>query len=112
MWENIQFIWAVVHGLGDQFFPTAIVAALVTWLFLYLKEQSYVNPGKWTVGLLIVLVLWAFFPRGLHWISPPITPPQLGGIHDALPNYGAKLVADIILTTLAAILVNLIWDRR
>jgi len=112
MWENLQFIMAVASALGDQFFRTVITAALVTLFLLYLKEKSYTNPEKWTAGLLVFLVLWAFFPQGWHWLFPPAMPQQLGGIHDALPNYSARFLADIILTVVPAILVKLIWDKR
>lgn len=47
---------------------TLVIAAIITFIGLWLRSNSYGAEGGWTLALIIVLCLVAFFPNGFHSI--------------------------------------------
>ncbi|WP_277761481.1 hypothetical protein [Pseudomonas sp. A34-9] len=110
--SNLMFVVDVFVSCFHQI-PTAIVAGLATFAALWCRKQSYENQTAWTIGLVVVLCLWAIFPQGYHLISPPDVEHHLGGgLAPQAPNYSAMLVADVIMTIVGWVIAKIVWDRN
>jgi Mn2+/Fe2+ NRAMP family transporter len=95
---SLMFAVDVFTSIFSQL-HTAVVAGLFTYVVLLARHSSYDRQEGWTIALLVVLCLWAFFPHGFHVIAPPAMEPQFGGgLAPRAPNYAAMLVADVFLT--------------
>lgn len=110
--SNALFVMEVIVSCVTQV-PTLVVAALVTLAALWCRNHSYDNQTAWTVGLFVVLCLWAIFPHGYHLVlSPDVKPHTGGGIAPDVPRYGAYFLADVILTFGGWLIAKKLWDRN
>ncbi|QBF26251.1 hypothetical protein EXN22_11310 [Pseudomonas tructae] len=104
MYFTLEFYDAITGQIW-----TPIFAAVLTWIFLWLRSQSYDTAGGWSLGLVVVLCLLAFFPNGYHALFNT-------GINfitrdrDFLPVYSARFSADVLLT-MAGALVGMLGRR-
>ncbi|AZC27346.1 MULTISPECIES: hypothetical protein [Pseudomonas] len=96
-----MFLLELYDALTTQYW-TPVLAAILTMIGLWFRSQSYEAEGGWTLGLLVVLCLIAFFPNGYHSVF------HTGATyysHDRIyaPSYPAKFVADVLLTVLGVV---------
>ncbi|CAM3940390.1 hypothetical protein D3C76_975070 [compost metagenome] len=101
----MYFTLEFYSALTSQFW-TPVLAAVLTWILLWFRSQSYDGTGAWTLGLIVVLCAVAFFPNGYHAVFN--TGPTFY-THDRIyaPDYSAKFTADVLLT-IAGMLVGML----
>jgi len=93
-----------ISALVAQFPMTAIIAGVLTYALLAGYKRNYSINGKWIVALLVLLVLWAFFPHGYHALFTSDMPELLFEQAVKAPSQKALFLADIIWTVLGALI--------
>jgi hypothetical protein len=107
--SSIVFTFAVFAACFSQLLTLA-VAGLVTYCFLWCRKQSFYKQTAWTIALIVVLCLWAFFPHGLHVLFPPqVEDYYSDGRAPISLNYSVMFLADVILTVLGGLIAKWIW---
>lgn len=92
-----------LSALGAQFPMTGIIAGALTVALLAGYKRNY-SDGKWIAALLVLLVLWAFFPHGYHAIFTPEMPELLFDRAMNEPSQKALFLADIVWTLIGAVI--------
>jgi hypothetical protein len=101
MVRTFAFTADFYHALSSQLWLVVMVA-LITLIGLWVRRRSYGAEGGWTLGIVTILCLVAFFPNGFHWLF------QTGAYRysyfiSSAPSYLALFLADIVYTVTGAI---------
>lgn len=91
------------HAIGTQFPGTVVVAGLLTFALLAGKKRNLLDEGKWIAALIVLLILWAFFPHGYHSLFSEEMPGLLIDQASNIPSQTALFYSDVFWTLIGAV---------